>query len=256
MTQNFFWVCLASVFLTACAPAPMRTGVVYDKAKDDILQAAAERRGADAAEKAMLPPLSIEMPKNGEAVEPRFDLSVVNASAVHVFMALVNGTRYNMLVTPEVTGQITVRLKDVTVREALESIRELYGYEFVIKGNRITIQPNTLQTRVFQVNYLASKRQGATELRVTSSAITGTGAGGGATSGGAATATAGNGADGSGCRAAGGDGGDATATGGAGGDASLRCARCRAKSARSRPTSRRPRPSSSARWCWKPRSST
>ena len=41
------------------------------------------------------------------------------------------------------------------------------------KGNRIAIQPNTLQTRVFQVNYLASRRQGATELRVTSSAIAG-----------------------------------------------------------------------------------
>jgi MSHA biogenesis protein MshL len=93
-------------------------------------------------------------------------------------MAIVSGTRYNMLVGPEVAGNITVNLKDVTVREALESIRELYGYEFTIKGNRIAIQPNTLQTRVFQVNYLASRRQGATELRVTSSSIAGSGGAG------------------------------------------------------------------------------
>jgi MSHA biogenesis protein MshL len=38
------------------------------------------------------------------------------------------------------------------------------------------VQSNTLQTRLFQINYLATRRQGASELRVTSSAIAGTGA--------------------------------------------------------------------------------
>ncbi|MDO8933506.1 MAG: STN domain-containing protein, partial [Rhodocyclaceae bacterium] len=151
-----FLILLASAVLAACAPSPPRPTAVYDRASEEIRQAAAERRGSDAAERALMPPLSVEMPKNGET-EPRFDLSVVNAPASQVFMALVTGTRYNMLITPEVSGQITVRLKDVTVKEALESIRELYGYEFSIKGNRISIQPNTLQTRVFQVNYLATR---------------------------------------------------------------------------------------------------
>jgi MSHA biogenesis protein MshL len=86
-------------------------------------------------------------------------------------MAIVSGTRYNMLITPEVSGNITITLKDVTVREALDSIRELYGYEYRIQGNRISIQPNTLQTRIFQVNYIAAVRAGETELRVTSSSI-------------------------------------------------------------------------------------
>jgi MSHA biogenesis protein MshL len=81
-------------------------------------------------------------------------------------MAIVTGTRYNMLVGPEVTGTITVNLKDVTVRDALESIRELYGYEFNIKGNRIIIQPNAMQTRMFKVNYLAMARSGGSTLTV------------------------------------------------------------------------------------------
>jgi MSHA biogenesis protein MshL len=121
----------------------------------------------------MLPPLTVALPsqENGNG-ENRFDLSVVNAPAAQVFMAIVTGTKYNMLVGPEVTGTITVNLKDVTVREALESIRDLYGYEFSIKGSRIAIQPNTLRTQVFQVNYLASIRSGESQLRVTSSAIT------------------------------------------------------------------------------------
>jgi len=167
--------------LVGCAPAPQRPGVVHDRIVDEMKQAAENRSLDSAVDRALMPPLTVELPR-GADVEPRFDLSVVNAPAAQVFMALVTGTRYNMLIGPEVTGQITVKLKDVTVREALEAIRELYGYEFVMKGNRIAIQPNTLQTRVFQVNYLASRRQGNTELRVTSSAIAGGAAAAGSTS--------------------------------------------------------------------------
>ena len=181
MTFRLLALVLAGALASGCAPAPQRPGAVYDQIGDEVRQAAADRRSMDAIDKALMPPLTIELPKNGEA-EPRFDLAVVNAPAAQVFMALVTGTRYNMLIGPEVTGQLTVKLKDVTVREALEAIRELYGYEFAIKGNRISIQPNTLQTRVFQVNYLASRRQGNTELRVTSSAIAGSGATAGSTS--------------------------------------------------------------------------
>ena len=119
----------------------------------------------------MLPPLQLDLPASAQSVEPRFDLAVSNAPAAQVFMALVAGTRYSMLVPPEVSGSLTLNLKNVTVREALETLRELYGYEFKFQGTRIYIQPNTLQTRIFQINYLAGKRQGQSDVRVTSSSI-------------------------------------------------------------------------------------
>jgi MSHA biogenesis protein MshL len=167
MRAGLLCIVLTSLAVAACAPAPSRKDVVFDQVKEELAQARAKGSADESAEKALLPPLAVEMPKNAET-EPRFDLSVVNAPAAQVFMALVSGTPYNMLVTPEVTGQITIRLKDVTVKEALESIRELYGYEFVIKGNRISILPNTIQTKVFRMNYLASKRMGSSEVRVIS----------------------------------------------------------------------------------------
>ena len=173
MRARFLLAPLAALTLLAgCGTSQPRPDVVRESIGNEIAQAVNNRRSNEAAEKALLAPLTIELPKQ-EVSEPRFDLSIVNAPAVQVFMAIVSGTRYNMLVGPEVSGNITVNLKDVTVKEALESIRELYGYEFSLKGNRIAIQPNTLQTRIFQVNYLASRRQGATELRVTSSSISG-----------------------------------------------------------------------------------
>ncbi len=168
------WACTA-MLLTACAPQQLRPGAVHERIGEELRQAAAERPARDpAADKALLPPLAVEMPKPVEA-EPRFDLNVVNAPAAQVFSAIVTGTRYNMLVPPDVGGQITLSLKDVTVREALDAIRDLYGYEYTVKGNRVIVQANSLQTRVFQINYLASQRKGASELRVTSSAITSAG---------------------------------------------------------------------------------
>lgn len=168
-----------TLLLSACGSAPQRQDVVRERIGEELTQAATQRKSYEKAQQGTLLPLSVDLPahENGNGNgENRFDLSVVNAPATQVFMAIVTGTKYNMLVGPEVTGNITVNLKDVTVREALESIRELYGYEFNIKGNRISMQPNTLQTRVFQVNYLASRRQGETQLRVTSSSIAGGGA--------------------------------------------------------------------------------
>ncbi len=137
------------------------------------VQESAKPAAPDVVSQALLPPLKIAIPNTGlRAVEPKFDLVVSNAPANQVFMGIVSGTRYSMLVHPDVTGAISVNLKDVTVLEALDAIRELYGYDYKLDGTRIYIQPLTLQTHVFQVNYLMSQRKGTSEITVTSGSIT------------------------------------------------------------------------------------
>jgi len=107
----------------------------------------------------------------------RFDLAVNHAPAAQVFMQIGSGTPYNMLVSPEVGGNVSITLKDTTVTEALESMRELFGYDFRITGNRIFVYPNSVQTKLYRINYLPGRRQGASDIRVTSSSITNTGNG-------------------------------------------------------------------------------
>ncbi len=109
--------------------------------------------------------------------EPRFDLIVNNALAREVFLAMVTDTRYSMLMHPDVSGTLSVTLRGVSVREALEAIRDVYGYDFRIEGRRITVFPPTLQTRIFTVNYLNAKRDGKSEIRVNSGATTQPGSG-------------------------------------------------------------------------------
>src|SRR5437773_1143435 len=61
------------------------------------------------------------------ASEPRLNVDAENAPARAFFMALVDGAPYSMLVHPQVSGSVSIHLKQVTVEQALEAARDLYG---------------------------------------------------------------------------------------------------------------------------------
>jgi len=137
-------------------------------------RSAARPATPDAVEAALLPPvpaLAAQLPKARAVLEERFNVALNNVPAQQFFNSIVAGTRYNMLIHPEVSGAITANLKDVTITEALDAIRELYGYDYRIEGNRITIRPLTMQSRMFQVNYLTANRKGSSNVRVSSTSI-------------------------------------------------------------------------------------
>ena len=103
--------------------------------------------------------------------EPKMDLLVQDGLAREVFLAIVADTHYNMLLRPDVAGNLSVTLHSVTVVEALEAIRDVYGYDFKIEGRRIIIYAPTLQTRVFTLNYPHSQRDGSSSLLVASGGL-------------------------------------------------------------------------------------
>ena len=114
--------------------------------------------------------------------EPRFSLTVNNAKASEVFMGMVTGTPYSMLVHPDVTGTLTLNLKNVTVPEAMEAVRALYGYEYEVQGKRIVVPSPAMQTRIYHLNALAMQRKGMSDMRVVSGSVSlssGSGEGGG-----------------------------------------------------------------------------
>jgi MSHA biogenesis protein MshL len=121
---------------------------------------------------ALVPPADLSMPSlNGKTAEPRFDLNVVGLPAAQVFAALAKDTRYSMLVDPALTMPVTVNLKDVTLVEALDTLRDMYGFEYRVQGTRVFVQPATLAMRLFQVSYLTANRTGRSDVHVTSGSI-------------------------------------------------------------------------------------
>ncbi len=186
MTKPYTWMLAGPLALAGCAgmPTPDATQTAI---RQEISQAA-EAKPAPVSEAQaraeLLPPLKIELPKGAsEPVEPRFDLVVSGAPAQDVFMAIVSGTRYSMLVHPDVAGTISANLKNITVPEALSAIRELYGYDYSLEGRRVVVHPLTPQTRIFQVNYLAGTRSGASDTRVISGSVSAASAGTGTAGG-------------------------------------------------------------------------
>jgi MSHA biogenesis protein MshL len=109
----------------------------------------------------------------------RFSVVLNAASPESLFLALLAETPLSVAVDPAVKGPITISLKDVTVREALELMRELHDLEYRVIGRHILVNPAQLQTRIFTVDYPSFNRQGRSDLRVVSGSITG---GGGNTS--------------------------------------------------------------------------
>jgi len=168
MRQIFIVLCLFGMAGCATGGADKSVKNQINTELDAAVMASATQEKVNDA---LLPPLPAAVPLDSVSSEAKFDLAVNNTPAQQVFMAIVSGTRYSMLLHPEIDGNISLNLKDVTVFDALESIREMYGYEYKVDGKRIYIQPLGLQTRIFQVNYLTGQREGKSSLRVTSGSV-------------------------------------------------------------------------------------
>jgi MSHA biogenesis protein MshL len=190
---------LLCLCLGACQTGP-QTHVTRGAIENEF-QAAREQQPAPAAAaplppsvaRALMPPLSQTPLLQASVPEQRFDLAVTNAPAAQVFQAIASGSRYSMLLSPNVSGNVTVSLKEATVHEALDVLRELYGFEYRIEGTKVFVQAASMQTRMFQVAYPSSHRVGRSDTRVVSGSIqsqgSSSGGGGGSSSGGSSGGT-------------------------------------------------------------------
>ena len=169
--------------LSACADNPrLPQNTTMHKINDELKKAEDIKPippPSESINNALLPPLKIAMPKaTAKQLEQRFDLVINNAPTTQVLLGIVSGTRYSMLIHPDITGNISVNLKDVTIFEALDALRDLYGYEYKVNGTRIFVQQQAMQTRVFQVNYIVGSRKGSSDTRVTSGSVSNSSSGG------------------------------------------------------------------------------
>ncbi len=112
-------------------------------------------------------------PQAATARSDRFDIALVDAPASQVFLQIVQGSPYQVLVAPDVQGNISLNLRNTTVVEALDAVKELYGYDYRVQGDKVFVYSNAVQTRIFRINYLPGRRQGESDLRVSSGAFSG-----------------------------------------------------------------------------------
>ena len=116
-------------------------------------------------------------PTNVQNIYPKptpelIDIAVRNMPARDFFLTLVDGSSRNLVVHPQVEGTVTLSLNQVTLEQVLQTVREVYGFEFRKTGSIIQVLPSRMATRIFAIDYLNVARSGNSQTRVSSGQLT------------------------------------------------------------------------------------
>ena len=106
--------------------------------------------------------------------EEPFSFSLREADVKDILRAIGKQTNHNMIIEPDVKGITTVDLQGVTLAKALEYILEPLGYTYKMENKSIYVSKPKAHTRIFNVNYIALKKIGTSNVFATPGAITGT----------------------------------------------------------------------------------
>ena len=98
-----------------------------------------------------------------------FSIYARDSSIQDVLLAFSKESELNIVIDPELSGKVTIDLKRVTLKEALDAILSPLGWTYRIDGKFIKVSRPQMETRLFKLNYIATKRSGKREVYVSTS---------------------------------------------------------------------------------------
>jgi len=118
--------------------------------------------------------------------EPKelISFALKDADIKDVLMGLSRMSRYNIVFEQDISGKLSVDLKEVTLEEALKLLLPPMGLEFKRDGRMIQVSKPKVETRIFTLNYVSTTRKGKNQIQAASGS-------GGASTGTTGTAAAG-----------------------------------------------------------------
>jgi len=103
--------------------------------------------------------------------EKRFNIDAEDVEAKTFFGNLVASSDYSVVIHPDVSGEISLSLKSVTVSEIMELAKDIYGYDIKQTGSVFQVLPAGMRTETFAVNYLNLKRDGRSQTTITTGSV-------------------------------------------------------------------------------------
>ncbi len=175
--NKLYLAIILAVFLTGCETTRSSLEPVAIK---ESIQAELDRADAqsqawtvpDDVNAELLPGFDGNDSLNTPVFEPRMDIAAKSVSARQFFGSLLKGTKYNLIVNPDVSGRITVILNDVTIAETMDAVADMYGYDIKRQGNTYRVNGAGLRTEIIPMNYLLMKRNGLSNSSISSGYLT------------------------------------------------------------------------------------
>ena len=110
-----------------------------------------------------------QMEEAKKAPEKLFSIYARDSSIQDVLLAFSKESDLNIVIDPELHGKVTVDLKRVTLKEALDTVLSPLGWTYRTDGRFIKVLRPQIETRLFTLNYVATKRTGKREVYATTS---------------------------------------------------------------------------------------
>ncbi len=173
--QIQLFCCSAVIVLAGCQSAPKPPTDVtqaLDSAIAETNQPAPKPlQGLPNSIRQELMQKEVRQARHGLLAEKRLQIAASGVAAEQFFAAIVDDSPYSIAVHPEVSGAITLNLKDVTLDEALEVVESLYGYDIRRQGRVIQVYPAGIRTETIPLDYLYVKRSGISSTSINSGGV-------------------------------------------------------------------------------------
>src|SRR4030043_1998764 len=98
-----------------------------------------------------------------------FSIYARDSNIQDVLLAFSKDSELNIVIDPDLNGKVTIDLKRVTLKEVLRAILFPLGWTYAIDGKFIRVLRPQVETRLFTLNYIATKRTGKREVYASTS---------------------------------------------------------------------------------------
>ncbi len=174
--QAKIFCCTAILALVGCQSAPKPPTDVTQALDNAIAQASQPTtpkplQALPNSVRQELMQQEIQKARHGLLAEKRLEIAASGVAADQFFAAIVDGSSYSIAVHPDVSGTITLNLKDVTLDEALDVVESLYGYDIRREGRIIQVYPSGIRTETIPLDYLFVKRSGISSTSINSGGV-------------------------------------------------------------------------------------
>ncbi len=166
-----YWVAIFLIFVASCATQDELRKAKEEPRLENLVevQPATPSESLKKTDKAPLLELTLPqldlVPKKPPAKGPRFSLSAEDVDVKTILFALSKKIDQNIMIDPVISQKVTLNLSNVTLGEMLDNVLNPLHLQYVIDDKFIQVIPLEMQTRVFRLNYLISRREGSGYLQ-------------------------------------------------------------------------------------------